>query len=216
VAVALSRLENSFDAMNTDKRFWIGADPGGRDAFRVAILFQDGSTQSFCLNCADEAIVEVRQIQGLPSGAGIDAPPWWSSGPSSDRLADQWIRSRYGLSGGNVQAANSLRGAGLVQGAMFAARLREFFPKIKITECHPKAVWVALEQTDWNEYCKSSGIVTNITGAQEHERDAILAAVAAREGFSGNWPRDLSHQRLRSEQDPATYWLSPIHYFRPE
>jgi hypothetical protein len=53
-------------------------------------------------------------------------------------------------------------------------------------------------------------------GYGEHERDAILSAVAAREGFEGRWSNDLALNRLQSEQDPRSYRLAPIHYFWPE
>jgi hypothetical protein len=55
----------------------------------------------------------------------------------------------------------------------------------------------------------------NGANAIEHERDAFLAAVAAREGFQGRWTNDLARTRAASEQDPSTYWLAPIYYFWP-
>jgi hypothetical protein len=120
---------------------WIGVDPGGKDAFGLAILKDDGRFSTYCLSCADEAI---RYIRERPAGIGIDAPMWWSSGPSGDRLADQWIRKRHKIHAGTVQAANSLRGAALVQGVLFAERARQLFPAVPITESHPKAVQRAL------------------------------------------------------------------------
>jgi predicted nuclease with RNAse H fold len=144
---------------------------------------------------------------------GVDAPLWYSSGRSSDRLADQWIRKTYGLPSGQVQAANSLRGAALVQAAMFIERLRERFPGTPATESHPKAVLKALRLDETGFRCRYA-----ITGYQgtEHERDAIIAAVAAREGFSGRWRRDLSAERHLSEQNPMRYHLAPIHYWWPD
>jgi hypothetical protein len=50
----------------------------------------------------------------------------------------------------------------------------------------------------------------------EHKRDAVISAVAAREGFEGRWIKDLSLNRYPSEQDPSQYWLAPIHYFWPQ
>jgi hypothetical protein len=43
-----------------------------------------------------------------------------------------------------------------------------------------------------------------------------MAAIAAREGFKGRWPIDLSVNRHPSEPDPDSHWLRPIHYFWPE
>ena len=49
-----------------------------------------------------------------------------------------------------------------------------------------------------------------------HERDAVIAAVAAREGFEKRWCNDLSLNRCTTEQDPSHYWLAPVQYFWPE
>lgn len=145
---------------------------------------------------------------------GVDAPLWWSSGRSSDRLADQWIRKEYRLTGGQVQTANSLRGASLVQGMMFVQRIREIYPDIRVTETHPKATWVALNLENWIDV--SNRFSVNVPVQSEHERDAIISAVAAREGFEGRWKSDLSKKRGASEQDPSNFWLAPIHYYWPD
>lgn len=198
-------------------KVWIGVDPGGKGNFGVAVLRSGKPAETWCVDCADEAVETIAQrLESAPAGVGIDAPMWWSSGLSGDRLADQWIRSQYGLSGGNVQTANSLRGAALVQGAMFAYRMRTAYPEVNITESHPKTVWVAMDVSNWSQFCQQFGVAANIQGDQEHERDAILAAVCAREGFEGRWTNDLSMRRHASELDPSSYWLAPIHYFWPD
>ena len=196
-------------------RVWIGVDPGGKKNFGLAILKANGSARAWRVDCADEAIeVVVEQVKTKPAGVGVDAPLWWSSGLSSDRYADQWLRKRYGLSGGQVQTANSLRGAALVQGAMFVHRVRQHFPNVCVTETHPKAVVIALEAGNWSAFSHRFGLTAAI--GSEHERDAFIAAAAAREGFEGRWTNDLSVTRHPSEQDPSRIWLAPIHYFWPE
>jgi predicted nuclease with RNAse H fold len=187
---------------------WVGADPGGRGAFGVAIVVEGGDVTTTCVSCADDA-VDVVTIR--PTGVGVDAPLRWSSGPSAEREADRWIRNTYGIRSGTVQTPNSLRGAALVQAAMFVHRLREKFPKVPVTEAHPKAVAIALG--GWNS--PKVLALRDFVIAGEHERDAYLAAMAAREGFSGRWTRDLSLNRSHSEQNPSAYWLAPIHYFWP-
>ncbi|MCC6574955.1 MAG: DUF429 domain-containing protein [Planctomycetes bacterium] len=202
--------------MSATDKIWVGADPGGKNNFGLAILYPDGSTKTWCVDHADEALEKVcKEVAVAPAGVGVDAPLWWSSGQSSDRQADQWLRRTYGLSGGNVQAANSLKGAAVVQGAMFVHRIREKYPAVGVTESHPKALWAALRPVDWPTFCKTYSISSTIAGHQEHERDAILGAIAAREGFEGRWPLDLSASRHASELDPARYWLAPVHYFWP-
>lgn len=198
---------------DTDKA-WVGVDPGGKGKFGLAILRTDGSVRTWCVNCADEAVaLVIDNVNKQPSGVGVDAPMWWSSGPSSNRHADQWIRDKYDLSGGQVQAINSLRGAALAQGMMFVQRLRERFPDVNVTEVHPKAVLSALSLQEDSFYMKY-GIETE--KKDEDERDAIISAVAAREGFEGRWRNDLSLMRYPSEQDPANYWLAPVQYYWPE
>lgn len=193
---------------------WVGADPGGKQSFGIALLRDGAAPKVEVVDCADEAVTFVlRHISAAPKGVGIDAPLWWSSGPSSDRFADQWLRAEYGLSGGQVQTANSLRGAALVQAAMFIQRLRENFPEVPVTEVHPKALLTSGVCGAWPEFSERYGI--DAGSPNEHERDSLIAAVAAREGFEKRWSRDLSTTREASEQDPQKYWLAPVHYFWP-
>jgi predicted nuclease with RNAse H fold len=99
---------------------------------------------------------------------------------------------------------------------MFVQRMREHFPGVGVTETHPKAVWKALRVTSWGAFIKRFSVAVEIRVEQEHERDAVISAVAAREGFEGRWLNDLGSTRYPSEQDPSTFWLAPIHYFWPE
>jgi predicted nuclease with RNAse H fold len=188
---------------------WLGADPGGANAFGLALLRDDGTCKSVCVSCAEEALTWVEQV---PKGVGIDAPMWWSAGRSGDRRADQWIRRTYGIRAGTVQAANSLRGAALVQGVLFAELLRRKFGQIPITEVHPKALILA----SGGVAALLSRYALVIPDEGQHTRDAAISAIAAREGFSGRWSRDLSLDRLPCEQDPSKYWLAPMRYFWPE
>jgi len=201
--------------MNSGRKIWIGADPGGKGNFGISILIDGNQPHSSSVDCADEAIAFVRRhLDRTPCGVGVDAPLWWSSGRSGDRHADQWLRQRYGLAGGKVQAANSLRGAALTQGVMFIQRMRETYPAVPVTESHPKALLKALTQGDWEAFADRFGL--KVVTANDHERDALIAAVSAREGFQNRWSHDLSERRLLSEQDPSDYWLAPIHYYWPE
>ena len=195
---------------------WIGADPGGAGSFGLAELLSDGTVDTHCADCAKDAVMWlVRARVEHIGGVGVDAPLWWSAGKSGDRMADQWIRRTYRIAAGTVQATNSLRGAALVQGALFVERLRAEFGPIPVTEAHPKAMRKALGlKGRWKAVGAKFGIVGQ--PGSEHEEDAIVAAVAAREGFSGRWTHDLSEDRLAAEQDPKAHWLAPVHYFWPE
>jgi len=184
--------------------------------FGVAILKADGTCHTAAVDHADAAIEVVRNhVQEIPAGLGIDAPLWWSSGSGGLRKADQWIRDRYGLHHRHVQAINSLWGSVLAQGMMFVARLRELFPTVSVTETHPKAVLVALGRDPWTSHLNAIPTRLTLDSKPDHERDALISAIAAREGIEGRWTRDLIDHRYPSEQDPSTHWLAPVHYFWP-
>ena len=195
--------------------FWVGADPGGKCKFGLAILNEDNQIQCATLSSVDEALQRIALRKGNFLGLGIDAPMWWSSGKGGGRKADQRLRDAYGIPSGSVQSVSSLRGAALVGGALLAYKVREMYPTIKITESHPKALLMALFESNWKNFAMKFNITTNSFN-NEHERDAIIAAVCAREGCQGQWKNDLSKDRYSSEQDPEGYWLSPMHYFWPE
>jgi predicted nuclease with RNAse H fold len=94
---------------------------------------------------------------------------------------------------------------------MFVSRLREKLPSVPVTEAHPKALAEALG--GWE---LTAAKFNELYGHREHERDAVLAAIAAREGYEGRWARNLASERNESEQDPEKYWLAPVHYFWPD
>ena len=96
---------------------------------------------------------------------------------------------------------------------MLAFRIRQKFPDTRITETHPKALLCALK-IDESSFAKRFEISPD--WKDEHQRDAAIGAVCAREGFERRWLSDLALQRNHSEQDPSSYWLAPMHYFWPE
>lgn len=193
---------------------WAGADPGGIEAFGVALLDESGATCCATVSSVSEAATWIR-AQGTPLGIGIDAPMWWSAGPGGGRVADDRLRKAYPwIRSGTVQSVNSLRGAALAGGALLASRMREEDPVLGVTEAHPKALLLALDM-DGAAFAERFGI-QNVWGDEEHQRDAAVAAVCAREGFQGNWPLDLADHRDRLEQNPKSYWLAPVSYWWPQ
>ena len=208
-------------------KIWIGADPGGVHKFGVAILFPDlhdlsqWTFRTASVNNARAAIEWVSEeltplgIQWADvGGVGIDAPLWWSNGQSSDRMADQRLRKHYKLVKGEIQSANSLRGAALVQGMLLAEGLRKENIDLGVTETHPKVLFKQFFGSDWGGFCSSQAF--RFTPSNEHELDAAISAYAAREGFLGHWSHDLALKRNPGEQDPSQHWLSPVHYFWPQ
>jgi predicted nuclease with RNAse H fold len=194
----------------------MGVDPGDEGNFGLAILKSDDTCYTCTVDYVDAAVDAIRgHVHSLPAGIGVDAPLWWSSGRSGLRKADQWIRDKYGLHPRHVQAVNSLWGSVLAQGMMFVARMREVFPDVKVTETHPKAVLAALGEDPWRAHFNAIPTSLTLDGKPDHERDAVISAIAAREGFEGRWTKDLVDDRYPSEQNPSAHWLAPIHYFWP-
>ncbi len=193
---------------------WVGADPGGNNHFGVCILNEGNELRTFLCDSADDAVSWLGdQLDDAPDGAGVDAPLWWSSGAGGGRMSDRWIRRTYGIASGTVQSGNSLQGAALIQGAMFVVRLREQYGGVPVTESHPKALIKALN-VNRDEFAERYSLAR--IDLTEHESDAVISAIAAREGFEGRWAHDLVRDRFDSEQDPASYWLAPIHYYWPD
>jgi predicted nuclease with RNAse H fold len=196
-----------------DSPVWIGADPGGKRNFGLAIV-RRRRIETLCVSSAAAAMDEVlKNCDRTPSGVGVDSPLWWSATGSSDRNADKWIRTTYGLKGGHVQAGNSLQGAALIQGIMFVRLMRDAFPEVPVTETHPNALLAALG-TSWELFGRRFGI--SESSGTKHERDAIISAVAAREGFEGRWSKDLATLRDEHERYPAASWIGPVNYWWPD
>jgi hypothetical protein len=198
--------------MTEKQAHWFGADPGGIGKFGVALIDHSGAIDSVCVSSVKEAMEWLGRGDINLVGAGIDSPMWWCTGPGGGRKVDEWLRKTYSLSGGEVQSANSLQGAALVQGALLAQELRAKYPSLPITETHPKALLKALKISD-ADIKPESGLTG--TWSSDHERDAIVGAIAARQGFSELWARNLADDRWPEEENPTSYRLSPMKYFWP-
>lgn len=194
---------------------WAGADPGGIGAFGVAVIDDSGKTRCGTVSSVDEAVNWIGAL-GTPSGIGIDSPMWWSAGPGGGRRADKRLREAYGIPSGTVQSVNSLRGAALAGGVLLASLMRSKLPEIMVTESHPKALLQALSLDDADGAAIATHFHVERAWHDDHQRDAAISAVCAREGFQGNWPLDLASQRGKLEQDPKSYWLAPVFYWWPE
>ncbi|MYA60909.1 MAG: hypothetical protein F4X40_10255 [Chloroflexi bacterium] len=191
---------------------WAGCDPGGKDRFGVATVDGSGNTRCATVSSVDQAASWIN-ASGTTIGLGIDAPMWWSACAGGGRKADARLRRAYGIASGTVQSVNSLQGAVLVGGLLLASQMRVTVPGVPITEAHPKALLLALG-LDGASFARRFGI--RQAWSDDHQRDAAIAAVCAREGFSRNWTVDLATDRHELEQDPHSYWLAPVFYFWPE
>lgn len=102
----------------------------------------------------------------------------------------------------------------MVQGLMPAMMLRKAHPNVPITESHPKALLLALRLKDWKAISESF-VLDGPEPPTKHERDALIAAVAVREGSLGRWKLDLALHLGPSEMDPKAVWLGKVHYWWP-
>jgi hypothetical protein len=104
---------------------------------------------------------------------------------------------------------------------MLASSLRRLFPQALLTESHPKALLKAWNINPKDVAASSDKIRKRFELADgsmhgDHERDALIAAVAAREGSAGRWTRNLARKRSASEQDPASVPWGPAAYWWPD
>lgn len=207
-------------------KLWLGFDPGGAEKFGVALLDGRGAkpaVQTAVVSCAAEALTWAKDSAGgiMPSAAGIDTLAFWSVGIAGWREADRWLRGHYREVQKSVQTPNGLYGSMLMQGMILALLLRQQWPEIKLTETHPKVLYFTRTrrrhrwegESDMMRRWLEGELACAIQLANDHEFDALISAWAAREGFSGRWPRDLrtipsSNQIL----EPA----GAIHYWWPE
>ena len=179
-------------------------------------LFPDGRVSSERYSCALDAVEWVARNHITPLGVGVDAPLWWSSGPSGARKADQWLRDQYPPARNSVMFVNSIFGGVLIQGFLFAAELRQRFPNLRVTEAHPKLLLHARGQ-EFKTVAQDFRLKVDPQTVHEENddrRDAILAALAAREGFGGRWKRDLAClPPILGEQGSTDRSLAPVHYW---
>lgn len=207
---------------------FVGFDPGGDKQFGWCVI--EGAARPFSLvhsGCvsdaaaAVEAVVRVAGVEGRIDGVGIDSPLYWT--PTGRRRVDRIVREAIKAAGaptagGTVQQVNSLRGACLTQGVVAAHLLRCAFPGVRITEAHPKALlWLiniaSADRRVLDVSMEQLGEFISCPGASlsEHERDAVLGAVAAWAMVTGavGW-RDTA-----GEDSDAIVPFPPVEYWMP-
>lgn len=205
--------------MTRTKNILLGLDPGGIGNFGWCVADAETNLPIKILatgtaNHAQAAITAVKKhLANMPISlnviaVGIDSPLFWTA--DGDREADIFVRNAIKAKGaknvyGTVQNVNALRGACLVQGILSARLLRDIYPKIRITESHPKALLKLLEH-DLVEYIGR-------LPASEHERDAALGALAAWYMLNPNttWHNLFDYERFPfAPVSLVEYWMPII------
>jgi hypothetical protein len=182
---------------------YLGYDPGGGGAHGVAAI--DGR-EAMCdtMPTAECAINWFRQCcrDCEPSAFGVDTLTLWSTGPAGWRPADRALRAAYPAMAASVTAPNSLYGAMPINGVAVALALCHEFKKLKVTETHPKVLYFAIAQSEYDFAQRRDHMVQSLVEwialgpcavGSEHAWDALVSAFAARQWDTGKWPNDL-HQ----------------------
>lgn len=162
--------------MNEPVGIFLGFDPGGRGNFGwsicQAVAGHFDQIESGLVSNAPEAVEAVERVLLRESlskervrAAGIDAPMFWSE--TGNRVIDDVIRGASRPA--KTLAVNSLWGSVLAQGVLLGTRLCQDFDDLAITEAHPKALRVLLNNPQ-------PAALQHIDGETEHEWDARTAA----------------------------------------
>jgi hypothetical protein len=179
----------------------VGYDPGGLDANGVATLTvvegKVAGVQTATLPCAQLAIDLVEQAN--PVAIGIDTLTCWGTGPGGWRPADRWLRGKYPGVRNSVMPPNGLAGSMSLSGMALLLTVRSARPALFVTETHPKVLVYQLtgERCDFVRRRQfMDDLLTRLLGTEvlvrnEHEWDAVLSALAALEGVTGRWHRNL-------------------------
>ena len=203
---------------------YFGYDPGGNGKHGIAAVEVASQPVSAKVHTASDAHQVVRWIRdhcaGSAGGIGIDTLLTWELGKSGWRGADVALRKQYPEVQKSVASSNSLYGSMSVQGPAVALKLRESWPKLGVTETHPKVLYFALTGTKYEWSVRSEEMTAWLLRefglpatpvSNDHEWDALLSACAAWRGFTGQWATDLAELG----RDP----VSPVpraRYFWPE
>lgn len=203
---------------------YLGYAPGGsaRIASKsgVAILTvtdQGRRYETESVTCVDDALLWFADRLGdaTPEAAGIDAPLFWETSRCGWRAVDRWLKQTYSAVARSVLPANSVQGSLAIQGMSMGIVLRRRWPRLTLTETHPKLLYHALTG---NRHSWSPGLIAWLRGVTEstegtsirtdNEWSALMSAWVAMMGHSRAWSVDL-RQRSQTALEPAgavTYW----------
>ena len=201
--------------ISTKPSYFVGFDPGGKNAFGWAVIDQKRTyVRSNVCSTARDALEAVKEILGehRPIALAIDAPLYWVF--DGDRKADKFVRKRVvalGGESGTVGHVNSLRGACLVQGILMLKLAYVAWPEARVSEAHPKALERVCK--DAKEFVDGIADLKKEPNKPDHKRDAVLAAYTALAlaSSSDGWA-DL----VREDGEPFFPAGKPVSYWFPQ
>lgn len=210
--------------------YYIGFDPGAIGKVGWAVAVRDASAKLprvVAYGCAPNVVVAVENSLKIVEGrgklrcVGIDSPLFWT--PTGTRRVDAVVRRSMHERGavtpsGTVQQLNSLRGACLVQGIAAGHLIRQYSPRVLLTETHPKALlWLlgfaspSREPADVTLSNLAALVITTFGAPNENERDAIIScgAAFAMHSVAQGWCDILRHepQPLFLIPGNVAYWM---------
>jgi len=218
--------DHACEAVQLNGQVW-GYDPGGNNHHGVArFTITDGHISA----CASDTVGTVGDAvewlgSTMPLAFGADTLTAWSTGRNGDRPADRSLRLAYPDATGSVLSPNTIRGAMCVNGMAVVCLLRSKYPKLLVSEAHPKVLYFSLtrnlygsatlaERTailaQWLGIC-----VAELNIGDDNAWDATSSAYAAWEGLRGNWTEDL-HQKPLRDDECLVHPAGPTVYFWPE
>ncbi len=201
----------------------VGYDPGGNNAHGLAVVScKDGEIEEIQVSTHPTTYSILSEIFSLHNviAIGIDTLTCWSSGPSGWRPADRWLKNKYPSITNSVVSANSLFGSMGLNGMSVLIKLREAFPRLSISETHPKVLYFQLAKKKYNymdcheemDKFLSSLIGQNISTTNDHEWDALISVYAMLCGALSIWTNDLHTIDTEADEELITpcgstnYW----------
>ena len=189
---------------------FLGYDPGGTNNHGVAAITTNeaGIPQNAAIHCvatAEAALAWLLQhAEGNePAGLGIDTLTKLCTGDCGWRPADDLLRDAYPDAQDSVASPNSLFGSMGLNGLTVGRIFREQWPKVVISETHPKVLYHAISSEVYREVPLAQkrqallGWLTlqpaQIAGQinTDDKWDALISAYAAMKGVLGAWAHDL-------------------------
>ena len=203
---------------------YLGYSPGGSarvaNKSGVSILTLTGAgprCETGAVGCVDDAMAWFRdRLDGAaPGAAGIDAFLFWETSRCGWRAADRWLKATYTAVTRNVLPSNSVQGAAAIQGMALGISLRRVWPRIGLTETHPKVLHYALADSrfEWTPKVarwprEMIGCADEAAVQTQNEWSALVSAWIAMMGHTGAWTLDLRQNSKEAVEPagPVSFW----------
>ena len=207
----------------------VGYDPGGNDKHGLALAkVEDGeivSVTTKTLGTVEKVLTWICKSEKPLVGLGIDTLTCWSTGRSGWRPADRWLRCQYCQVKNSVIASNSLSGSMSVNGMAVLFAVRQAFPRIFVTETHPKVLYYARSKRLYDYKVPNKSVMdkhlsesldgVDVAPEDDHQWDAAISILPVVRGLDGKWQNDL-HAMATNDDERLVRPCSGTAYMWPE